>query len=280
VREPDSAAFDSLRRKYEQRFPEQWPDMLNELRTKEFQEGNIKSLPNAQAFLYNEMADVYPINPSGMAQGYNAAHPLAKPFWGLKSYMIKQLDIMRDRGYEKLKEPSTRGEGLAYLAAYAAIVAAGQNFAISWLRDKLANRDTETADYFIGGMLQPFGLSRYTITQMRKGEYGKALAEQLLPALTLAKEATSDLALTRDMLVGRRDRKTGQRTVKNLSDLLEQSESVKHFPVVGSIYYNRAGAGAKREERKRQEKAKGRPQPTTLQTLTEIIDPKETSKRN
>jgi hypothetical protein len=280
VREPDSAAFDSLRRKYEQRFPDQWPDMLKELSTKEFQDGNIKNLPNAQAFLYNEMADVYPINPSGMAQGYNAAHPLAKPFWGLKSYMIKQLDIMRDRGYEKLKEPSTRGEGLAYLAAYAAIVAAGQNFAISWFRDKLANRDTETADYFVGGMLQPFGLSRYTITQMRKGEYGKALAEQLLPALTLAKEATSDLALTRDMLAGRRDKKTGERTVKNLSDLLEQSESVKHFPVIGSIYYNRFGAGAKREEKKRQEKAKGKAQPTTLQTLTEIIDPKETSKRN
>ncbi len=279
VKNPMSDAFHALNRDYSAKFPDQWPQMLKELRSRAFEQGNIKELPNAQFFLYNEMADIHPINPSGMAQGFNAAHPLAKPFWGLKSYMIKQLDIMRARGYERIKNPQTRGEGLAYLAAYAAVVAAGQNFAVSWLRDKLANRDTDTSDYFIGGFLQPLGLSRYTITQMKQGEYGKAAAETILPIFSIFREGTNDAGLLRDLVRKRRDLKTRQRTVSDIGDLVSQSELVKHFPVVGSLYYSREGKGAANEKKRREEKAKGKGQPNTFETFRTIVAPDETAKR-
>lgn len=276
---PDSAAYARLNRDYSRKFPTQWPKMLKELRSKEFQNGNIKNLPEAQFFLYNEIADIHPINPSGMAQGFNAAHPLAKPLWGLKSYMIKQLDIMRARGYEKIKDPRSRYEGLGYLAAYAAIVAGAQNFSISWLRDHLSNRDADTSDYFVGGFLQPLGLSRYTINTLRKGEVGKALTESLLPIVSLGRETINDLALTRDMIQQRRDKETRRRTVKDLGDLVSQSELVKHFPVIGSLYYSRAGKGADNEKKRREQKAKGRGQLNTVETISDIIQPAETAAR-
>ncbi len=276
---PDGADYARLNRDYSRKFPQQWPAMLKELSSKAFQNGDISKLPEAQFFLYNELADIHPINPSGMAQGFNAAHPLAKPLWGLKSYMIKQLDIMRARGYEKIKDPKSRYEGLTYLAAYAAIVAGAQNFSISWLRDHLANRDADTSDYFVGGFLQPLGISRYTINTLRKGEVGKAMVESLLPAVSLAREGINDIGLTRDLLQGRRDKKTGVKTVSDVGSLVSQSELVKHFPVLGSLYYSRAGKGATNEKRRREDKANGRTQLNTVDTISDIISPAETASR-
>jgi hypothetical protein len=279
MKNPAGDAFYRLAKEYSQKFPDQWPKMRKELMSEDFANGNIKNLPEAQFFIYNELADIHPINPSGMAQGFNAAHPLAKPLWGLKSYMIKQLDIMRARGYEKAKYSESRGEGLAYLAAYAAIVAAGQNFAVSFLRDKLADRETDTSEYFVGGFLQPLGISRYTIMQARDKKLGMAITGTFLPIVSLGDEVIGDTGKLRDMFSGRRDAKTGERTVKDLEDLLKQSDTVKHVPVLGSLFYSRVGKGRTKEMERREKKAKGRQDMGTIETFEDIVSPKETAKR-
>ncbi len=270
----NSPKFHRLAKFYSEVFPEQWPKMLEEIQTKDFRDGKIKDLPNAQMFLFNEISRIQAINPSEMAQGYNAAHPFVKSAYSLKSYMIKQLDVMRERGYEEVKRGNVTG-GLGYLAAYAAVVGAAQNFSVSWLRDKLLDRETDTSDYFVGGMLQLFGLSRYSIMQMRNGEFGSAIAESVAPSLTLGKEAVNDLALARDAMSGRRSASTGLKSVDGLKGFLEQSETVKRFPLVGSLFYSRVGKGKTREDKNRSDKAAGKEQPNTLSSIKEAFIPKD-----
>lgn len=275
VKDPTSPEFIRLDRRYREIFPEQWPKMVKEMQSSKFPD-RTSELPNAEFFIYNELAAAHPLNPSGMAQGYNAAHPLAKSAWVLKSYMIKQLDLMRYEGYEKLKDPDwrTKREGATFLAAYFAIVAGLGNFSIQWLRDKMMDRDTKTEDYFIGGFMQPFGVSRYTLASMRNKEYAKAIGEFFVPAFTLMGEASNDLGLTYDMIRDRRDKKTGLKTVKDFDDLLKQSETVKHFPVVGALYYGNVGKGATNEKKRKEQEAKGKPRPSTFDDLNDMVNPK------
>jgi hypothetical protein len=264
-------AYDRLREKYAYKFPERWKKMFEDVGNRDFEKGN-KMSNDAKLMLYNELSDFQPLNKSEMAQGYNAAGPLGKTAYNLKSFWIKQLGAMRERGYERIKDPRTRLDGIAYLASYTAVVSIGGNVLFQYLRDQLAGRPTELGNAVVDGMLQAGGLNRYVISQASGGHTGDALISLLSPTAGLINEAGHDLGLARDM-VNRRGYSDGRPVVEDVNDLVKQSKLVRHFPILGSIYYNRAGGGKALEDKKRQDADNGKYPKTTLQSIEEFFKP-------
>lgn len=281
---PKSAQFNVINKVYSRQFPEMWPRIKAELMKPDFRARKFNEL--TRFFVNNELSNIQPLNASQMSQFYNASKPLGKSFLALKSFMVNQLDILRSKGYENIKNADGSkdvADGLAFLAAYSMIVGAGANFGVSYVRDKILNRNTSTADYFLGGMLQLVGLSRYSIMQMRQGNYGNAIIELISPFASLVKELSHDSGLLVDMNPARPRRDSGGvRTVNGIGDLFSKSELIKHTPFVGSLLYSRLGAGATREKQNQIKASKGMPQPTTVDAIETMFFPqdKKTPNRN
>jgi len=273
IKDGKSREYLRLREKYAQKYPKQWKAMFEAIKNREFDKG-AKMSDHAKMFIYNELADVHPLNPSHQAQGYNAAPAWLKPVYGLKSFWLKQLGAMRTNGYELMKhpieDPQQFAKGLSYLAAFTVLVSSGQNVMFQHFRDLLGGKKTDEQDAIMGGFLQTFGLSRYNIEQFTKGDIGNALLGFALPAGGLAREALHDAGKLRDMAQNRRDAE-GARTVNGAKGLLKQSQLIRHMPIVGSVYYDRGGLGRTMEEKRQADKAAGRGKEQTIDYIKHLF---------
>lgn len=273
IRDTSSQTYQNLNRKWSERFPDRWPAILRDLQSKDFANGKLN--PNTRFFLYSELADLQPISGEATAQAFNRMGPWGKILYGLRSFAIKQIDVMRQEGYEKMRDPTTRREGVKNLVTYALIVGVGQQFIGSYLRDKLLDRESDTSEYAVSGLLQLMGLNRYALYRAKEQGLGTAGLEMMVPGVGILNDLTQSLGVTRDWLTNRRSTKTGLKTVPTFADVIKQSEATKYLPGVGREIYSYYGLGREKELKRRAQAAAGKSQPTTLQQINEMIVPSD-----
>jgi hypothetical protein len=271
MRDPNSATYKQLDAKWSERFPRRWPEIKKDLQSPAFAKGELN--PNTRFFLYSELADLQPISGEATAQGYNRSGPWGKIMYGLRSFAIKQIDVMRQEGYEKMRDPKTRAEGIKNLATYALVVGAGQQLVGSYLRDKLLDRETDPSEYAVSGLLQLMGFNRYSLYRAKEQGVGTAAIEMAVPGIGIANDLTQSTGVMRDFLTGRRSQKTGAKTVPSFVDAVKQMEATKYIPGFGRELYSWFGLGKTKETTRRQQKAQGHPSKTTVQQLSEMIIP-------
>lgn len=269
MRNPNSATYKELDTKWSERFPDRWPEIKKDLQSQAFAKGDLN--PNTRFFLYSELADLQPISGEATAQAFNRAGPWGKILYGLRSFAIKQIDVMRQEGYEKMRTPGQRFEGLKNLVTYALIVGAGQQFVGSYLRDKLLDRETDPSEYAVSGLLQLMGFNRYSLYRAKEQGIGTAALEMAVPGVGILNDLTQSLGVARDYVEGRRSQKTGAKTVPTFADALASMEATKYIPGVGREVYSYFGLGRKKEDARRLQKAKGKPQASTIQQISDMI---------
>lgn len=241
---PESKAFQKLNEKYATIYGDEWTNkMLPDLAA-----GRLSD--EARLILFTELSEIQPISRSEMPKFYNES-ARGRLIYALKSYWLKQLDIVRREGYEKMKHKETFMDGVGNLAAYALVVGA-QGFGIDYTRDLIMGRETNPQDYFLANLMRMIGLSRYQLYKIREEGPAAAASSMAFPFGDVIKDGMTDM------------RAVASGEVENP---IEDLESIKYLPFAGRILYWNYGKGAEKNEKRRIESLSGKKQPTTLESV-------------
>lgn len=148
------------------------PTLMKQLKVGNFDDDNVRLL------LWHTLADVQPIGLSEMPEKY-LNHPNGRVFYMLKTFTIKQFDIMRREIIQEFK----KGNKLkaAQNATRFALLFGLVNGTADTFKDILSGKDIELTDTMIDNMVKLVGISRYQTGQMAKDGIGQVLMETLLP---------------------------------------------------------------------------------------------------
>lgn len=223
-------------RQYSNYFTSDMPQLLADLRA-----GAKTKLTTELAF--RELSDAQPVTKVEMPQFY-LDHPNLRFGFALKSFMIKQVNLIKRRGVREIARGNFR-EGVGFLTRYA-LMAGAAGATMDWVVKSLLGRDADTDWSTIPfNALKNFGLSEYVIDKMRQGKGKEALLAFATPPVDpIMKILSAD------------------------------PEAVRYFPLVGRLFYDRAMDGAEKANaaKKLQEKKKRQDAERTPEERRELLE--------
>ena len=200
-----------IRNEYGESFGQDIGELINDLR-------NRKITDKVESLLFHELSDVQPITKLESPQGKlelqgSFVKDVAGSAYMLKSFMLKQLDIVRRDAYNEIAkgDPKSVARGFKNLTEYAVILGIGGATA-DWVKDWIRGRDRSLdAGDLAENVLKTFGWSAYTIEKAREGKPVEAAVGIMVPPYKMM-----------DDIIFRRDPK-----------------AVRYIPLLGDWYYNR-----------------------------------------
>jgi len=184
-----------LRKEYGPTFGEKMDDFIDAVKRKDFQDSNV------QLYLFNRLADAQPITMSEMPEAY-LKNPNGRLLYTLKSYGIKQLDIMRKDIWRNVADGVKEGnmgkvaKGFKNAMAYTLLVTGG-NTVVKQVKDWTMGKDIDEdkiSDDFINNIYQQFFLSRYSLERYgAKGDIPEMLIDTVVPPYQWASDLGKDI---------------------------------------------------------------------------------------
>lgn len=228
------AGTKALSKKYKAVFGDDEFNMLvNELR-----KGEVTD--RVKFYLWNELSDAQPISMSEMPEAYLNA-PNGRIFYALKSFTLKQLDLLRKRVVQEYRSGNKLKAG-RNLAGYTLLVG-GMNGTVQETKDWMLGRGftvEDVPDNSINHLLSLMMAGQYIQDRyLKQGDIAGAVVNTVTPPLQVLTDVSKDMV----KLIEEGDT-LPERTIKNL-------------PVFGKLWYNFFGGGLEnsleRQEAKRRE---------------------------
>ena len=216
-----------FRAKYQSAFGEATEALINDIRSKRMSD-------DLQTLLFSELSDAQPVSKLEMTQAY-LAHPNGRFLYQMKTYMVKQVDIVRRDSYQEIAKGTFEGiaRGTKNLAALATLYAVS-NIPGDAIKDWIAGREIDlfSTPKLIENIGQTFGINRYAGQQIGQGKVVETLTGMATPPL---------------------------RVLQDLAKLNEKT--VAYVPFVGRPVYDRyLGGNQAREVYETQSANKGLPE--------------------
>lgn len=207
-----------LRAKYGDAYGPEFDQLVRDLRG-----AQLTSL--TRSYLFSELARFQPISRSEVPQMY-LNHPNGRLAYQLKTFMLKQADVVRRDAYNEIKKGNV-AKGLRNLTEFSLVLGLGGATA-EMLKDWMMGRpvDFETTD-IAENVLKTFGWAKYV---RDKAETNPVVAP--LGALVPAPVGIMDRVLAQD------------------------PRAVRYIPVVGELYYEWELGGQEEAEIRRAREAK------------------------
>lgn len=204
----------ALTAEYGELFGREMPKVLDDL-------ANRRVTPETEMIAFDRLSDTQPVSRAEMPEAY-LAHPNGRILYQLKTYMIKQGDVVRRDVYQKMASGNPRliAEGAKNLMALSAIYAVA-NIPGQAVKNWMYGRDEElfTTPNMVENVLQTFGLNRYTRADVGKGKVVEAVTNTIMPP------------------------------VKVLQDVaLMKPKAISYVPIGGRVVYNRMLGGNEKYE--------------------------------
>lgn len=221
-----------LAERWGQAFGAEFPQLLSDLAAKRMSEP-VKSL------LFSELSNAQAITKLEVPQAY-LDHPNGRILYQMKTYMLKQIDVVRREGYQEIAK-GNYVKGARNLLGLAVTMSLA-NIPGDVVKDMLSGRPIrlDKIDY-VENLLQNFGINHYTMGKINRETLAKGIKEFAVGTVTPP-------------------------SLSMLSDLDKPERLVKYIPGVGRPLYDREFGGnearkwaelvqAKRAERDRLEAA-------------------------
>jgi len=135
-----------------------------------------------------ELSEVQPITKMETPQAY-LDNPNGRVLYMLKTYQLKQLDVLRRQGYNNIKagiqsgDKALIGRGVKNLAKISLTMGLG-GATMSYVKDFLMGKDVDPALSDVPmNMLKTFSMSEYTLDKMKKGKYKDVVLDTVVPPL-------------------------------------------------------------------------------------------------
>lgn len=161
---------------------------------------------------FTDLLDVQPIVMSSMPKLY-LNNPNLRILWQLKTFMLKQVDLVRETSVKKIKQGNVV-EGMADLARYGVLVSSAntgsdvlKKSVDGWIsgEDTLENYLDQYPNLAVlaaSNLFKVFGVSNYTAKQLSNGQLKDVAVDQVTPPSVAigadALEATADLITEQD----------------------------------------------------------------------------------
>lgn len=190
-----------LAQKWEKAYGEEFPQLVEDFK-------NGRNTELTRSLQWAELADAQPISKSEMPQAY-LQNPNGRILYQMKTYMLKQLDVARRDGYQKIREgwenkdPKVAAEGMKNLVAMATMLSLAQVPGDA-VKDWLSGRpfDFAKVDY-VENFLKNFGINRYSMEKLDKGKWAEVGLDAITPPVKHYQDLTTEKGVKYVPLVGR-----------------------------------------------------------------------------
>jgi hypothetical protein len=141
--------------------------------------------PHVRLAVFSDLTRVQPVSMSEMPMRY-LNHPDARIFFMLKTFTLKQIDLMRQEVIKNIADGVKAGDtGQVAAGAYnmAKIVGTigGANMGVEATKRFIAGEDFEPTDLMVSTILRNYGLSQYTLDQLARGKIGGFVGQVVQP---------------------------------------------------------------------------------------------------
>lgn len=167
---------------------------------KALQRGEINE--DVKILLWNQLADMQPISLSEMPEKYLTV-PNSRLFYMLKTWTLKQLDVMRRDIAQELAKGNL-ATGTKNLARYTSLMTVGglgsaavtTQMKNTWdyLHGRQGTYSTDIPDVAVSTLLKSFMLSPYIIEKVKQGKLNEAVGNLIAPPVNALGDVISDLA--------------------------------------------------------------------------------------
>ena len=200
------------------------------------------------------LSDFQPVSLTEMPEFYLKA-PNGRVMYMLKTYTIKQFDVVRNEAFKKMNEGKTvkeKAEGVRRLI-YLASVLMLTGMSADKIKNYMYGREQKFDEMVGDNLLRLVGFQKYLLWHFRRYKnVAWTTVKALIPPIGVFNPVVE--GFVRDIDKYQRTKKKGEEF-----KIPEDLESVKNIPIVGRLYYNYFGNGekfhAKRKE-KEQKKSK------------------------
>lgn len=155
----------AFRAKYEPAFGEETGRVIEDLKA-----GRRSDATDQLAF--SELSDAQPVSKAEMPELY-LKHPNGRFLYQLKTYMLKQADVVRRDAYDNIRKGTSQGikDGTKALMGLATMYAFA-NVPGDVIKDWMSGRkvDVFSTPKLVENVLQTFGVNRYAAAQIGKGK--------------------------------------------------------------------------------------------------------------
>lgn len=228
---------EALYKKYGDVFGEDFTKLISDLE-------NNKITDNVKYYLFHELSNVQPISLSEMPK-YYLKYPNGRVAYALKSFTLKQLDLMRKTIYDQWKAGNKKTavrNGIAYL-----VTVTGGNTTIDQVRKFMNGKEVRMEDLpadFGSNVLRMFGGSKYAYDRyISRGEPIGAVTDMVMPPIDIIDSFFKDA-----VKLAKQDQDF------SYSQAPKDYKSLKYIPIAGRFIYNFFGGGLEKaayEDRKR-----------------------------
>jgi hypothetical protein len=216
---------------WQPRFGDEFPQLVEDLKRGEMTEP-------VRTLLFSKLSQAQPISKLEMPQKY-LDMPNGRVLYMLKTFTLKQVDLMRNKAYNEIKRGNT-AKGLENLAKYGLVMGlAGAT--TEQVKNWMLGRELSMPDMedVAGNMLKTFGLSEYILSQAKRGEVGKSLLTAVTPPITMYDDVGKALKASLD---GDPDTEP------------DWGKAFQRFPLIGRLWYSRFLGGAEEFNQKQLDK--------------------------
>ena len=211
-----------LRAKWGKYFGDETEGLINDL-----EKGNISE--NTKLLAFHELSNVQPITLSEMPQ-YYLDHPDGRILYMLKSFTLKQLDLVRRNVYAEAKKGNyfQASKNMALLAGFLAASNTGTQVVKDWILQRDIDPD-KLPEQAMWNVLSVFGVNKYVADRyLSQGDIKGAALATIVPPVPVADLVT----------------KTKKEVTKyREDDDYNWFKLSKELPVVGPIIYSWYGGG-------------------------------------
>ena len=209
---------------------------------RDFVDGNITD--DVKFLAFAALSDFQPVSMTEMPRGY-INHPGARVFYMLKSFTIRQLDVFRREGINKIRKGVANQDGALVAAGFTALghLAFAMTMAgatADEIKQMMAGQSVDFSENLKNNLLKIMAMSRYHTDRMvefRNGALGDMVGDLLFspPIIDLVSSGYDTMGAIA----------SGK---KEVHKALLESRLIAQFPVVGKFIYHHAGLGKARNE--------------------------------
>lgn len=234
LRNKNSKAYKNFLEENKPYFQNETDDLVEAIRRGDSQNENVKH------YLFSRLAKTQPITLSEMPEQYLQMKG-GRLAYSLKTFFVKQLDVLREDILKKLSKRDTTKEGVQNAIRFAMLFGGG-TAAVNTTKDIMLGRPVEISDELMDVALQMVGVSRYAIYKGKSDGATGFIAAVLAPPMPIVNEAFKVLA--------------SDDKEKALEK--QSQEVVRYIPVVGKDLYWRVGAGKEKIKKQRLDRLRGK----------------------
>ena len=195
---------------------------------------------NVRHYLFSRLTKTQPITLSEMPAAYLNSKK-GRLAYALKTFFVKQLDVIREDIVQKLAKRETTKEGVQNAIRFGMLFGGG-TAAVNMTKDVMLGRPVEIKDELMDVGMQMLGVSRYAIYKGSSDGLAGLGAAVLAPPMPIINEAFKVL-LAED---------------KEKALEKQSKELLRYIPIAGKDIYWRLGPGEDKIKKQRLDKLRGK----------------------